>query len=378
MIVPTDNLGDGDEEEEEGAQGIVTPQANLSYEISGLHPSYFEGRKRRLDQVLTHHCAERAELAPYGLSRNRLQQLIEQGEVIVDGKINSNPSAKIAYDQHITITIPQAKPIALEPEAIPLTILYEDDQIIVIDKPAGLVVHPSPGHWQGTLVHALLAHCGPSLSGVGGEMRPGIVHRLDRFTSGVMVAAKTQAAYQGLQSQFASHNLDREYLAIALGIPGLSQGMSQGRIETNLGRHPHDRQRMAVIPSPSGRSAITNWQRLGNLANGQASLILCRLETGRTHQIRLHLSHLGHPLIGDSLYSQGRAIRLANAKLPHEAREFPRQALHAYRLGFRHPQSGAILQFTSPPPEDFQNLLSCLGGSDYQNYLLKAGKFGKG
>ena len=263
-----------------------------------------------------------------------------------------------------TICIPPPRTAEPEPQAIPLNVLYEDAELIVIDKQAGLVVHPAAGNLDGTLVNALLAHCGPSLKGIGGVARPGIVHRLDKDTSGVLVAVKTDRAMKSLAKQFAAHAVERVYHAIVWG----HLRDSQGFVEGNIGRNPFDRKRMAVLRG-QGRTARTNYavlERFGASEKPFASRVECRLETGRTHQIRVHLAHIGHPLIGDATY--GRARAAPRAKTPEEtiayeaAQGFPRQALHAGVLGFFHPTLQKKMRFEAPPPEDFAKLTLALRG----------------
>jgi 23S rRNA pseudouridine1911/1915/1917 synthase len=259
-------------------------------------------------------------------------------------------------------TPPSAAP---EPagEAIPLAIVFEDDHLLVLDKPAGLVVHPAPGHADGTLVNALIAHCGDSLSGIGGVRRPGIVHRLDKDTSGLLVVAKTDAAHQGLSGLFADHgrsgSLSREYCAVVWGWPD----RSAGTVDAPIGRRPRQPTRMAVVGSDIGREAITHWRV--EEALGPATLVRCRLETGRTHQIRVHLAHIGHPLLGDATYGSG--FKTKAATLGADARsalsDLGRQALHAAHLGFEHPVTGQPLAFESPLPADLARLIGSLRGN---------------
>jgi 23S rRNA pseudouridine1911/1915/1917 synthase len=254
------------------------------------------------------------------------------------------------------LRIPPAIPATPAAEAIPLTILFEDRDLIVLDKPAGLVVHPAPGNQQGTLVNAVLAHAGDDLSGIGGEARPGIVHRLDKDTSGVMVVAKTERAHTALSAAFASRDLDREYLALVWGLPATTSGA----VEAPIGRHPIDRKRMAVV-GRGGKAALTHW-RVERGYGAAAGLLRCRLATGRTHQIRVHLAHINHPVVGDPVYL--RRIPATARLLPEELRTallaFPRQALHAETLGFRHPVTGEALSFRAPPPPDMADLLARL------------------
>jgi len=310
----------------------------------------------RLDRFLSRSAGER-EIA---LSRTRLKALIEAGEVLVDDAVARDPAMKVSAGARIAVAAPVAEDSPLVGEDIALNIAFEDEHLVVIDKPAGLVVHPAPGHSSGTLVNALIRHCGASLSGIGGVKRPGIVHRLDKDTSGLIVVAKTDAAHRGLADLFADHgrtgSLVREYLAIAWG----AFDADAGTIEAALGRHPHMREKMAVLSGERGRAAITHWRVREAL--GPATLVACRLETGRTHQIRVHLAHVGHPLLGDSVYGAG--FKTKAARLEPEAREalqdLGRQALHAATLGFKHPITGEALRLTSPPPGDFARLLKAL------------------
>jgi len=299
------------------------------------------------------------------LSRARFQMLISQGHVNVDGTSIVDASFKVKPGSVVCVLLPEPedpKPLA---ESIALNIVHEDDHIVVVDKPAGLVVHPGPGNWTGTLVNALIAHCGSSLSGIGGVRRPGIVHRLDKETSGLLVVAKTDKAHRLLSEQFAAHGRDgrlsRQYLAIVWREPQ----PRRGTIDTLLARSTSSRIRMAVAKS-GGRQAITHYETIRTLpANSRevvASLVRCRLETGRTHQIRVHLAYIGHPLLGDSVYGSGNAAS-AN-KLNHAAREslasLSRQALHAESLGFRHPETGEPMLFQSALPDEMQNLLDVI------------------
>jgi 23S rRNA pseudouridine1911/1915/1917 synthase len=296
------------------------------------------------------------------MSRSRLRQLIDEGRVSRGGQTIKDPNHRVKPDETYVLDVPQA--VAANPvgQDIPLTVVYEDNDLIVIDKPAGLVVHPAAGNPDGTLVNALIAHCGESLSGVGGVVRPGIVHRLDKDTSGLLVAAKNERAMRSLAKQFASHTIERAYHAIIWGSPRLGEG----RIETQIGRNPFDRKRMGVMRT-GGKEARTRYhvmERFGEETRPIASLVECRLETGRTHQIRVHLTHLGHPLIGDPAYGRGR--QSPRAKTPEEEAayriitEFPRQALHAWLLGFHHPTLHKTLQFQSEWPQDMAELLNAL------------------
>jgi 23S rRNA pseudouridine1911/1915/1917 synthase len=293
------------------------------------------------------------------LSRTRIKALIKDGQVISSGATITDPSYRVKPDQAFNLTIPQATPAIPQGQAIALDVVYEDAALIVINKPAGMVVHPAPGNPDSTLVNALIAHCGDSLSGIGGVMRPGIVHRLDKNTSGLMVAAKTDTAHQGLTAQFASRSLSRIYQALVWGLPS----PTADRIEGNIGRNPQNRRKMAVVAA-GGRTAITHYRVLRNL-DGAASLVECRLETGRTHQIRVHLEHIGYPVIGDPTYS--RSGRRRRAELSPQAQDavagFSRQALHAWSLAFRHPISGEDLQFETAPPDDMERLIAAFGGT---------------
>ena len=298
-----------------------------------------------------------------GISRSRLKALIKAGHVRVNGRTISEPNYRIAAGEAIDAVIPEPEEADPEPENIPLNVVYEDRHIIVIDKQAGLVVHPGAGNWSGTLVNALLYHCGDSLSGIGGVKRPGIVHRIDKDTSGLLVVAKTDAAHHSLSEQFADHGrngpLERAYTALVWGVPE----PLKGTIETNIARSPHNRLRMAVVRS-GGRHAITHYQATspGGVAGGLASKVTCRLETGRTHQIRVHMAHIGYPLIGDPEYGQGfktKAKRLSE-KAQKALGDFSRQALHAHLLVISHPESGEIMRFESDLPADLKHLLNIL------------------
>lgn len=308
----------------------------------------------RLDQFLA------ARL--FDLSRSRLKQLIEAGNVTRRGEKIGDPNTRVKPGDVYRIRMPPPVPAKPEAQDIPLVIVHEDDDLIVIDKPAGLVVHPAAGNPDGTLVNALIAHCGSSLGGLGGEMRPGIVHRLDKDTSGLLVAAKNDRAMHSLARQFEHHTIERAYHAVVWGAPRVSEGTVEGEI----GRNPFDRKRMAVLRG-GGKRARTHYKvvkRFGDPERPFASLLECRLETGRTHQIRVHLSHLGHPLIGDRTY--GRARHVPRAKSPAQesaftaVREFPRQALHAWLLGFKHPTTQKNLRFESPRPADLAELVASL------------------
>jgi 23S rRNA pseudouridine1911/1915/1917 synthase len=314
------------------------------------------GAGERLDRFLGRAAAARR----VALSRTRLKALIEAGEVSVDGSIARDPSLRLAEGVRIAFEAPPAEESPLVGEDIPLSVIYEDRHLIVIDKPPGLVVHPAPGHLAGTLVNALIRHCGVSLSGVGGVRRPGIVHRLDKDTSGLLVVAKTDAAHHGLAELFADHgragSLERAYLALVWG----RFDTAAGTVATAIGRDPGHRQKMAVVAEERGRHATTHWRLEEGF--GPASLIACRLETGRTHQIRVHMASIGHPLLGDSMYGAG--FQTKAALLGADARAalavLGRQALHAWVLGFEHPITGETLRFESSPPKDFSRLLKAL------------------
>ena len=314
----------------------------------------------RLDRVLATHAT--------ALSRTRLKALILAGRVAVGGRTIRDPGHRVNAGDRLTLAVPPPEEAAPRAEAIPLAIVHEDDDLIVIDKPQGLVVHPAAGNRGGTLVNALIAHCGASLSGIGGVKRPGIVHRLDKDTTGLMVIAKNDRAHRALAAQFADHGrsgpLERGYLAFVWGVPD----RPRGTIDKPLGRHPQARERMAV--RAGGRTAVTHWEVLERYdgADGKpvASLIDCRLETGRTHQIRVHLAAIGHPLLGDRVYGAGyrtKAARLgpeAQAALQH----LERQALHAYLLGVEHPITGQHLVFRSVLPPDLDFLRRALRGTN--------------
>jgi 23S rRNA pseudouridine1911/1915/1917 synthase len=290
------------------------------------------------------------------LSRSRLKQLIQEGAVTHAGNPATDPAAPVIPGHTYVVLPPRAEPATPAGEAIPFPILYEDKHLLVLDKPAGLVVHPAPGNAAGTLVNALIAHCGADFTGIGGEQRPGIVHRLDKDTSGVMVVAKTELAHTRLSAAFAAREIEREYRAVCWGVPS----PAAGAIEADIGRDPRDRKRMAVV-ARNGKTALTNYRIIGNFGTAAATLS-CRLATGRTHQIRVHLAHIGHPLIGDPVYLRRRPAAAAALTAPARAAalDFPRQALHAQTLGFIHPITAARLNFSAPPPADFQRLIHAL------------------
>jgi 23S rRNA pseudouridine1911/1915/1917 synthase len=303
---------------------------------------------QRLDRVLALHFPE--------LSRTRLKGLIEAGQVTQEGNALRNPSLRVKRDQNFVVTLPQAERAVPEPQLIALDIHFEDAHLIVIDKPAGMVVHPAPGNPDGTLVNAVLGHCGASLSGIGGIRRPGIVHRLDKDTSGVMVVAKTEAAHQALSRDFAARRVDRAYIAFVWGVPV----PPAGEIVGNIGRSATNRKKMAVVREGKGKPAITRY-RVEQAYQACAAIVQCRLATGRTHQIRVHLAHIGHPLIGDPVYGTraGRAVAREGA-IGAQIAAFPRQALHAWLLGFTHPIEKRHLEFHSPLPADMQQLAQSL------------------
>ena len=305
--------------------------------------------RARLDRLL-------ADLVP-ALSRSRLKTLIETGRVSIAGETITEPGYRVKPGQQVTLVVPPPADEMPRAQAIPLSIAHEDEHLIVVDKPAGLVVHPAPGNPDRTLVNALVAHCGASLSGIGGVRRPGIVHRLDKDTSGLLVAAKNDAAHRGLAAQFATKRLSRTYRAVVWGRPR----PAEGRIEGAIGRDPRNRKRMAVR-AHGGKPALTYYRVLQS-PGALWSVVECRLATGRTHQIRVHLAHAGHPLLGDALYGGSRRRRMGEqgrAALAH----CPRQALHAAGLGFVHPVSGAPLSFESPLPADMQRLIEALRAVD--------------
>ena len=323
---------------------------------------------QRLDRVLAAHVAE--------LSRSRLKALIEAGTVTIDGATIRDPSHRVKSGAAIALDIPPPQPAAPAAETIPLDVVYEDADIIVIDKPSGLVVHPAAGHWTGTLVNALIAHCGESLSGIGGERRPGIVHRLDKDTSGLMVVAKNDRAHRRLAAQFAAHGRDgrpfeRGYLAFVWDAPD----RPRGTVDRPIDRHKSVRTRMAI--QEGGREAVTHWQLIERFrtskgtqkakgkADSAASLLACTLETGRTHQIRVHLASIGHPLLGDGVYGTG--FRSKAALLPQAAqvalKDLGRQALHAHMLAFEHPVTGKLMRFRSELPPALARLHGKLAAS---------------
>jgi 23S rRNA pseudouridine1911/1915/1917 synthase len=323
-----------------------------------------ETAEGRLDQWLTGRLEGE-------FSRNRIKSLIEQGAVSVNGAAVTEPKKKIRFGDRVEIALPDPEDPVPQGEDIPLDVLYEDEDLIVISKPAGLVVHPGAGNWTGTLVNALIHHCGDSLSGIGGVRRPGIVHRLDKDTTGVMVVAKNDAAHRHLAAQFADHgrsgDLERAYQAVVWGRPR----QLKGTIDAPLGRATNDRTKRSVKreEAEDAREAITHYEVLERFhekpdATCLASLVECQLETGRTHQIRVHMAHMGNPLIGDADY--GAAFRTKANLLPDAAKQvvnaFPRQALHAFLLAFEHPRTGEIMHFEAPMPADMEDLIAALRG----------------
>jgi 23S rRNA pseudouridine1911/1915/1917 synthase len=286
------------------------------------------------------------------MSRSRFKQLILAGAVTSEGTVQRDPARRVQAGQHFAIVIPEPADPVPAAQPMPLAIRFEDEHLLVIDKPAGLVVHPAPGNLEGTLVNALLAHCGESLAGIGGVRRPGIVHRLDKDTSGLLVVAKTEPAHRALSRDFAGRRIERAYSAFVWGVPV----PAAGEISGNIGRSQTNRKKMAVVAASRGKPATTRY-RVEQRFSDHAALIECRLLTGRTHQIRVHLAHRGHPLIGDPVYGT-RAGRAVASRGPAGAAiaGFPRQALHARLLGFTHPATGEKLSFESPLPADMAEL----------------------
>lgn len=322
----------------------------------------------RLDKAL-------AALVPEGaaLSRTRLMRMIAEGAVWLDGVAVTDPKARVVEGQVYDLRLDPAVEVETLAEDIALTIVHEDGDLIVIDKPAGMVVHPAPGSPTGTLVNALLAHCADTLSGIGGEKRPGIVHRIDKDTTGLLVVAKSDRAHHGLAAQFEDHSVNRRYLAVVHGVPQAGDPRIRGlkgvsfeaggilKIATHLARHKTDRQRQAVVWE-QGRHAVTRVRVVEAFGDG-ASLVECWLETGRTHQIRVHMAYVGHGLLGDQTYGGKKRL---SPKLFGDAAEFgnsfPRQALHAATLGFEHPVTGEMMEFSSPLPSDMAGLIAALRG----------------
>jgi 23S rRNA pseudouridine1911/1915/1917 synthase len=335
---------------------------HIRFQIDAAPPS-------RLDKALARDVPEQA-----ALSRTRLARLIDDGGVSVDGQVVRDPKARIAEGAEVVVTVEDPQESHILPEDIPLDVVFEDNDLIVVNKPAGMVVHPAPGTPSGTMVNALLAHCGAELSGVGGLKRPGIVHRIDKETSGLLVVAKSDAAHHGLAAQFQAHSVERYYNALVYGVPDGNDPRLRGvkgasfeagnilKLTTQLARHKTDRQRQAVL-FHGGRHAVTRARTIERFGTpAVVALMECWLETGRTHQIRVHLAHAGHGLVGDPTYGGKR--KLAVKSLPESAIEavkcFNRQALHAAVLGFNHPVSGEKQRFEAPLPADFNELLAAL------------------
>ncbi|WP_417249912.1 RluA family pseudouridine synthase [Celeribacter sp.] len=328
-----------------------------------------ENPPKRLDKAIARDVPESANL-----SRSRLAKLLGEGAVRINGSVVTDTKGKVAQGDTVEITVAEAAEVDVVAEDIPLDVIYEDDDLIVVNKPVGMVVHPAPGSPRGTLVNALMHHCGASLSGIGGVKRPGIVHRIDKDTSGLLVVAKNDVAHQGLAKQFEKHTVERKYLALVYGAPDVMDPRLRGvkgvgfegsnilLIQTLLGRHRTDRQKQAVSFS-EGRHAVTRARVIeGFGAPVQLSLVECWLETGRTHQIRVHMAHAGHGLVGDQTYGGRR--KLNHKALSEAAREavadFPRQALHAAVLGFIHPVTGDEIRFEAPLPSDMADLIAGL------------------
>ena len=305
----------------------------------------------RLDRLLAQHLPQ--------LSRSRIKALVVAGQVTADGATISDPSHRVKPGQNFAIVVPQARPAKPKAQVIALDIVYEDADLIVVNKPAGMVIHPAPGNPDMTLVNALIAHCGASLSGIGGELRPGIVHRLDKDTSGLIVAAKNDLAHRALSVAFAAHDIERAYLAIVWGMPV----PAAGEIGGNIGRHPTDRKKMAIV-ARGGKAALTRYRVLRPLGPA-ASLVECRLATGRTHQIRVHMAAIGHPVVGDPTYGRMTAARTSvlSAGTRKAVHDFHRQALHAYLLGFKHPGSHAPVRWEAELPSDMKALIRVLEGN---------------
>jgi 23S rRNA pseudouridine1911/1915/1917 synthase len=296
----------------------------------------------RLDRAL-------ADTVPT-LSRERLKALIRSGALETETSAVRDPALKVRGGEAFRLTVPEPEPAHNEPQNIPLRVIFQDEHLLVVDKPAGLVVHPAAGNPDGTLVNALLHHCGGSLSGIGGVARPGIVHRIDKDTSGLLVVAKTDVAHEGLAKQFAAHSIERRYLAIVSGIPKAAEGT----VDAPLARSSTNRKKISIAGEGRGKRAVTHWRRMEILR--EAALVECRLETGRTHQVRVHMASLGHPLLGDPVY--GRSGKNSRELLKNL--NFHRQALHAAELGFTHPVTKHRLSFASGMPADMQELFTAL------------------
>ncbi|MEQ9258571.1 MAG: RluA family pseudouridine synthase [Roseovarius sp.] len=337
--------------------------ALLSFRIAASPPP-------RLDKALS-----RDVPAEAALSRTRLARLISEGCVRVNGAARTDAKARVEEGDLVEIALPEAAEVETRPEEIALDIVFEDDDLIVLNKPAGMVVHPAPGSPGGTLVNALLHHCGAALSGIGGEKRPGIVHRIDKDTSGLLVVAKSDRAHHGLAKQFEKHTAERKYLCVTNGVPDAADPRLRGlrgvsfepggilKITTRLARHKTDRQRQAVLFAGGGRHAVTRARVVEPFGTPPClALVECWLETGRTHQIRVHMAHAGHGLVGDPTYGGKRKLpaRALSERAFAALAGFRRQALHAAVLGFAHPVSGEAMRFEAPPPEDFSELLAAL------------------
>ncbi len=317
-------------------------------EIFFTKPVEAAEKGQRMDKFLAANVA--------GVSRSQIQRLIALGCLSCDDEVIVDNSFKVRAGDVYQLEIPEPDEAVPQAEDIPLDVVYEDDDLIVVNKPAGMTVHPAPGAYSGTLVNALLFHCRGGLSGIGGVKRPGIVHRIDKDTSGLIVAAKNDLAHRGLCEQFFVHSIERTYFAVVYGLPN----PLQGRIEANIGRSPYDRKKMAVVQT-GGKTAATNYKTVQNF-NGSAALVQCNLETGRTHQIRVHMASIGCNLIGDKLYEKSKktSLKFSSAGQKAYVNAFPRQALHATTLGFVHPRSGERLCFSSEFPADFAELIDVL------------------
>jgi 23S rRNA pseudouridine1911/1915/1917 synthase len=323
-------------------------------------------RMNQIDSAISHTVSEEQEGERFDrllarsqpkLSRSRIQALIKEGCTSVDGETITNPSYRVKHGQQLLAIVPPVRPTTVIAQVIPLVIPFEDNDLLIVDKPAGIAVHPAPGTPDSTLVNALLAHCGDSLSGIGGERRPGIVHRLDKGTSGLIVVAKNDTAHAALSAQFQARDVERSYAAVVWGTPS----PRDGEIVSNIGRSSRDRKKMAVVSPPKGRNAITRYRTERAFDSGE-SLLECRLGTGRTHQIRVHMTDLGHALIGDQTYGRNTNARLKrlSAKQAETIQRFPRQALHAQLLGFIHPTRHVPLRFKSALPYDMIELIGTL------------------
>ncbi len=358
-----------------GASGVVGSDMDEPFEdgddvavdAGSLAVTIGPDAPNRLDKALAAAVPEEA-----ALSRSRLMRMIAEGAVSRDGVVVTDLKAKVAEGEVYLVRLDPAVSVETLAEDIPLSVIWEDADLIVIDKPAGMVVHPAPGSPSGTLVNALLHHCGDTLSGIGGERRPGIVHRIDKDTTGLLVVAKSDRAHHGLARQFEDHSVTRHYLAVVHGVPSAADPRLRGlrgvsfeaagllKIATHLARHKTDRQRQAVVWD-QGRHAVTRARVVEGFA-GQAALVDCWLETGRTHQIRVHLAYAGHGLVGDQTYGGKKRLGAVLGQGAEVGNSFPRQALHAASLGFDHPVTGERLEFTSPLPPDLAGLIGALRG----------------